>query len=219
MSARADARPGTSPTLALLEREEDLAASAALLEHARDGRGGLLLVEGAPGVGKTALLDGAVGLAQESGFRVQRARGHELERSLPWGVVRMLLENAVLDPSDTDGELLTGPAASASVVFGSSAGRDPTSASELWFTIAHGLYRLVVRLAEPAPLLLAVDDAHWADEASLRFFIYLAARLAEHPVAVLVTARPGEHPDAGQLDVLAADSATSVRRLAGSVST
>ena len=54
------------------------------------------------------------------------------------------------------------------------------------FAILHALYWLTVRLAERAPLLLVVDDAHWADEPSLRFLVYLAGRLADQPIAVLV---------------------------------
>ena len=53
----------------------------------------------------------------------------------------------------------------------------------------HGLYWLTADLAERAPLLVAVDDAHWADEMSLRFVLYLARRVADMPVLVLVAAR------------------------------
>ena len=55
----------------------------------------------------------------------------------------------------------------------------------------HGLYWLAVRLAAREPLLVVVDDAHWADEPSLRFLAYLAGRVGEQPVAVLVATRPG----------------------------
>jgi hypothetical protein len=59
----------------------------------------------------------------------------------------------------------------------------------------HGLYWLTANLAERAPLLLAVDDAHWADEASLRFLIYLLRRIEALPILLVVAARPAEPGD------------------------
>jgi len=56
----------------------------------------------------------------------------------------------------------------------------------------HGLYWLTVNLADRAPLVLAVDDVHWADEASLRFGGYLARRLDGLPVLLVLAARTGE---------------------------
>ena len=63
----------------LLEREVELGALAELFEHAAGGLGGLVLVEGPAGVGKSALLERATGLACARGLGVLRARGHELE--------------------------------------------------------------------------------------------------------------------------------------------
>jgi hypothetical protein len=69
----------------------------------------------------------------------------------------------------------------------------------------HGLYWMTANLAERTPLLLAVDDAHWADEMSLRLVLYLARRVADLPVLLLVAARPAaEHGDGGLLARLAA---------------
>ena len=56
----------------------------------------------------------------------------------------------------------------------------------------HGLYWLVVNLAARGPLLIAVDDAHWADEASLRWLAYLARRLDGLAAGLLVALRPGD---------------------------
>ena len=56
----------------------------------------------------------------------------------------------------------------------------------------HGLYWLVVNLAARGPLLIAVDDAHWADEPSLRWLAYLARRLDGLAAGMLVALRPGD---------------------------
>ena len=57
--------------------------------------------------------------------------------------------------------------------------------------VVHGLYWLAFNLAAPAtPLLLVVDDGHWADEASLRWLAYLASRLEGLDVSLVVAMRP-----------------------------
>jgi DNA-binding CsgD family transcriptional regulator len=191
----------------LLERDSELGALAELFARAADGDGGLLVVEAPPGMGKSALLAQAAAEARAAGLTVLRARGHELERDFAWGVARGLLEAALAERP----ELLAGPGAAARVVFdplvepGGGAGGDPG------FPILHALQWLTLRLAEREPLLLLVDDAHWADEPSLRFLVYLVGRLAEQPVAVLVATRP---VSGGVLEQLTLDPAADVRVLA-----
>ncbi len=77
----------------------------------------------------------------------------------------------------------------------------------------HGLYRLCAQLAEPAPLVLAVDDAQWADAPSLRFLAFLLPRLEELPVVVLVGAGTDADPVvAPLLGVLRSDLSAQVLR-------
>ncbi|HYB22891.1 MAG TPA: hypothetical protein VED41_03775, partial [Solirubrobacteraceae bacterium] len=88
------------------------------------------------------------------------------------------------------GEVLAGPAGAAWRLFsGEAAGALADDAS---FAVLHGLYWLVVNLAVGRPLLVAVDDAHWADESSLRWLAYMTARVEGLAVGLLVTVRPGE---------------------------
>lgn len=179
-------------TRALLEREEELATIERLLAAAASGEGGLLTIEGEAGAGKTALLEAAARRGAGMEMRVLRARGGEFERDFPYGVVRQLFEPLLAEPRRRD-ELLGGDGASAAPVFEPAAapatGADP-------FAIQHGLYGLVRALAEGSPLLIAVDDAQWADLASLRVLAYLGRRLDEQHAALAVTVRtgePGEH--------------------------
>jgi hypothetical protein len=65
---------------------------------------------------------------------------------------------------------------------------------EAAFAVLHGLYRLTANLARERPLALVVDDAHWADGASLRFLAYLGNRLSELPVLLVLAARPLGEP-------------------------
>ncbi len=189
----------------LLERELELEMVAALFDAAGRGHGGLLLVEGSPGVGKTALIERATAIARERGLAVLRARGHELERAFGWGVARSLLELPLARHSGRD-DLLAGPAAPARAILDPGAEAPET---EPGFAILHALYWLVARMAESGPLLVAVDDAQWADEPSLRFLIYLAGRLSEHPIAILVGARAWEQ------ELLAQARDRSVRHRSG----
>jgi hypothetical protein len=72
----------------LLERERELAAVDALLQHGS----GLLVAEGRAGIGKTSLLEAACRRAAECGYEILRARGSELETDFAFGVVRQLFE-------------------------------------------------------------------------------------------------------------------------------
>src|SRR5215211_6391411 len=76
----------------LLERGEELARIESALAEARAGRGAFVVIEGPPGIGKTALLAAARSAAAEGGMRVLRSRGAELERDFAFGVVRQLFE-------------------------------------------------------------------------------------------------------------------------------
>ncbi len=179
-------------TRALLERGEELGAIGQLIEAAAGQRGGVLSIEGEAGVGKTALLDAAAEIALERGAKILRARGGEHERDFPYGVVRQLLE-AELTEAGSREQLFVGAAAKAEPVFEA----DPALGSGVdSFAAQHGIYWLVSDLAAAAPpLVLLVDDAQWADEPSLRALLYMARRLDELPVALLLTIRSGE-PDA-----------------------
>src|SRR5829696_2711907 len=160
----------------LLEREDDLRDAAALLAAAKDGGGSALLIEGPAGIGKSALIRAVREQAPGLGFTVLAARGAELERDFSFGVVRQLFEPALAAVADGEREaLLAGAAGLAEPAIGKLDGglaSAPSSASpslDPSFAVLHGLFWLTSNLAERTPLLIAVDDAHWADAASRRF--------------------------------------------------
>jgi DNA-binding CsgD family transcriptional regulator/tetratricopeptide (TPR) repeat protein len=199
----------------LLEREAELAELDAALEAASRGAGGLVVVEGPAGIGKTRLVRAARERAARSGLRVLAARGSELERDYPFGVVRQLLEPAVRGAEGRDREeLLAGAAQRAAPVVGLEDGAPPGDVfADPSFPTLNALYWLVSNLAESAPALLAVDDAHWADTASLRFLRFLLPRLEGLPVLLVVAARPSDPAaDAELLAQIAADPAARLLR-------
>ena len=171
----------------LREREREDAAIQELL----DGRGRMVLLEGRAGIGKTSLIELACSRAARLGFEVLRARGSELEAGFAFGVVRQLFERrlAAARPGER-AALLAGPAAATRPLLAGELAGPPAGDSS--FAVLHGLYWLVVNLAAGRPLLLAIDDAHWADEPSLRWLAYLARRLDGLAAGVLVALRPGD---------------------------
>lgn len=175
----------------LLEREGELdAVDAALVGACREGHGGAILIEGPAGVGKSALLDELADRATGEGSLVLRARATEMEGEFGFGVVRQLAGPLLrsLDPGDR-AELLSGPAALAGAIFGLDGEELEAGGAE---SSLYGLFWFFAGLSESRPLVLAIDDAHWADAASLRFARYLARRLAGLPVLLALAARPDE---------------------------
>jgi DNA-binding CsgD family transcriptional regulator len=204
----------------LLERDLELSLIGRCLGRAREGQGSALVVEGPAGIGKTVVLTASRDVAESGGFRVLRARGAELEQGFAFGVVRQLVEPVLAAASEGERvSLLHGPPGLAARLLGlpgvddEVAGAAP-AAPDPSFAVLHGLYWLCVNLAADRPVALVVDDAHWADAASLRFLAFLLPRLEEVRVAVLLAARPAEAgPARSLLAGVSLDSAAEVVRL------
>ncbi|HSC50106.1 MAG TPA: AAA family ATPase [Gaiellaceae bacterium] len=210
---------GPAVTGPLLERSEELARIESALSEARSGTGTLVVVEGPAGIGKTSLLAAARAAAAESGMRVLRSRGTELERDFAFGVVRQLFEPPLAAASAFErANLLQDAAGLAAAVLelpGAPATRGPPSAGvDPSFAILHGLYWLCANLTTLGPLCLVVDDAHWADAASLRYLAFLLTRLEELDAALVLATRPREAgTDAELLASLTTDPSAEVIRL------
>jgi DNA-binding CsgD family transcriptional regulator len=186
----------------LLEREKELdqLARATAAAAAADGRA--VLIEGPAGAGKTALLSAAIDRARTRGFEVVSARGGELEGDLPLGVVRQLFERRIRTASSRQrAEMLDGAAQLVAPVFAQAAGSRVDGGA-----VVHALYWLTTNLARDRPLVVAIDDCHWADPASVRYAAYLVRRLEGMPVLVLLCARTDEPaPDGTILSRLLTD--------------
>ncbi len=164
----------------LLGREREREVLERLLEGARAGHGGVLVLHGEPGVGKTALLDHAVEIGH--GFRVVRTAGVEGEMELPYAALQQLCA-PILDLT----ERLPDPQRNAlAVAFGRSAGQAPDP-----FLVGLAVLGLVSEAAEERPMLCVVDDAQWLDRASARALAFVARRLLAEKIALLFAAREG----------------------------
>ena len=203
------ARAAVEAASGLVERERELAALGALVGDALAGEGRTALIEGPAGVGKTRLLTEVRRRAEAAGARVLSARGSDLEREFPFGVVRQLLEGLLLDPAMAD-RAFAGSGGPARAVFERVEALGEGGSD---FAALHGLYWVALNLAADRPLVLSVDDLHWADRPSLRYLAYLARRLEGQPVLLAATLRTGEpDTDLALVGEIAGDAATgSVR--------
>lgn len=180
----------------LLERDRELAVLADALERAGEGSGTLVVLEGPAGVGKTRLLGEAVQRARQLGLRCLQGRGAELERDMAFGVARQALAPAVWElPAGEREALLGGLAAGAGPLLGAGAspsGSEPADQSALvdaLYWLVYGLTHGTPGPAGPCGALIAVDDAHWSDAATLRVLVRLATGLENVPVAIVVAMR------------------------------
>ena len=155
--------------VALIERDHAWKLGSQAIGSARAGHGSALLFEGPSGLGKSGLLAAVGALARESGGQVLSAGGRRRESEFPFGVVVQLLEpghRGALPAVDSD----------------DAPTREPS------FGQLHALYRLCRDMCGSGPLTMVVDDADLADDASLRFLLYLTERIQELPLALVLGA-------------------------------
>jgi DNA-binding CsgD family transcriptional regulator len=181
--------PGATP---LAEREGALAQVGALLANAVAGHGRALFVLGEAGLGKTTLLEHAVELASGR-MTVGVGRADVAEAALPFGVLGQALEPLL--GSDVFSPWRGEP------------GRQRPAADRL--------YAILLRLREVAvqPLLIVLDDAHWADPDSITLLRLICRRLAGLPVGVVVAARPWPPELAQAAEELADEGLVDLERL------
>jgi DNA-binding CsgD family transcriptional regulator len=162
----------------LVGRRSELEAIGRVVEAAREGCSGGLVVRGVAGVGKTALLDAAI--AGAPGLRVLRAEGVQAEAELAFAGLHQLLRPLT-------GLLERLPARQREALeaaFGLTGGEVGDR-----FLVAAGALGLLAEAAEEQPLLCVVDDLQWIDRPSADALVFVARRLDAEPVALLVAMR------------------------------
>ncbi len=175
----------------LLERDSLLQAITGVLDAIEGGTGEALLLEGHAGMGKTRLHEAALDDARRRRMRVLRAAGAELEQNLAFGVAGQLVRALLgdLPPEGRRAFLAEAPDRVRSLAGAPEDLLEPADAGDL--TVSHGLFAVIAGAAEARPTLLAIDDLHWCDVASLEFVLYVLHRLDELRVAIVMTRRPG----------------------------
>ena len=163
-------------------RDAERARLAALLDVARHGHAGTLLLHGEPGVGKSALLEDLVSNAG-SDVQVLRTQGVESEAPLAFAALHRLLRPVL-------GTIDRLPAPQARALRAAFGQEDDVSVQP--FLVALATLSMLTEAAEDTPLLCVIDDAQWLDQATADALLVASRRLGADRVAVVFAARDGE---------------------------
>ena len=172
--------PPVTPAGALVGRDSEMALLTGLIKEAARGRGGSVLIEGEPGIGKSALVRAAVAEAPEVGCQVFWGAGDELGQALP--LLPFLDGLRVREPSanprrNTIVGLLRGEVTA-------------DRGTDMLAVLAEQLLALVAEQCTVRPTILVVDDLQWADQASITLWGRLARSARQVPLLLIGTMRP-----------------------------
>ncbi len=195
----------------LVGRDAELAAARELVDAVRRGRPAVLELTGPVGIGKTALLDAVAASAAAAGARVLRARAAAFERDVPYAIWVQLLDDAVerLAPAQLAGlgaerraelERILPALAPPSPRSAADAPAQPAApaadaSSAARFRLHRAVAALLALLAARRPLVVALDDLHWADPAGLELVLHLLRHPPDAPLLLLLASRPGAAAD------------------------
>jgi DNA-binding SARP family transcriptional activator len=180
--------------LALIGRDTEIALLRRAREEAWAGRAGVVLVSGEAGIGKTRLLEVVAGEAAACGGRILTGRFHETEQILPlqaW-IDALRSGDALADLGD-----LGAWRAELTRLF-PELGPSPGGAGSP-VRLLEAMLAVIDRLAARGPLLLVLDDLHWADEMSVRLLSFVGRRIGRRPVLLLVSVREEDLAEAKTL--------------------
>ena len=174
----------SSGTLArLVGRGVELELLAARLELVRRGSARCAVIEGEPGIGKSALLGGLIELATERGVAVLRGDAHPLEAARPFGplIDALGLRRGVGDERRAGIARLLAEGGEAAA---------PLGPGQLQVLVVEAIIDLLESISDRQPVLLAIDDVHWAEGATLLTLDWVMRRLSWAPVMLVMTVRP-----------------------------
>ncbi|MFF7472702.1 AAA family ATPase [Streptomyces sp. NPDC008092] len=165
----------------LIGRDDQLDLLRRLLAGPRS-HGSAVLVRGAPGIGKTALLTETAALAEELGYRVLSTSGVEAESDIPYAGLQLVLRPL--------GAAAAGLAAPHRQVLDSALGQAEAGVPDV-FLVGLAVLNLLADAAAAAPVLVLVDDVQWLDDATAGVLAFVARRVGTEPVVMVGAAREG----------------------------
>lgn len=185
----------------LVGRQDELAVLVDGLRSAAGGAGRVAIVEGEPGGGKTRLLDELRAAAAADGFEVAAGSADELSVDRPFGAVAgaLGLDSRSPDPERAEIGRMVAGAASADGP-GERASEGP---ADLGYLIVEQVVALVEKRCAAGPVLLILEDLHWADAMTLRVVRALGRAAPQLPLALCVSLRP--YPSRSDVERVTAD--------------
>jgi ATP/maltotriose-dependent transcriptional regulator MalT len=199
-------------------RAAELATLNRLLDDTSAGAANTVFLCGEPGIGKTHVLGELVRQAEGRGCLVLEGSAAEFEQELPFGVVidaldayLESLEDRSVDRLAADGLEDLADVFPALRSVRSSGGGTPTATER--FRVYYAVRELLERLAAKQPMVLVLDDLHWADGASIELVAHLIRRPPEASILLAGTFRTGQASAALVAAIDAADRAGDVERL------
>lgn len=176
-------------------RTDELKLISALVTAVAEGRGGVLVIEGPPGIGKSRLLTEVLVLADKCGIRTLFGEAFEYQQTVPFFSLFMATLNA--DPPVGDAEAL----------------RQLGGSADLRYWVVHNLADAIHAAAAQSPLAILLEDIHWADNGTLLALRSLTTARPDAAVLWILTARTGAGGPAAQetLSVLQRANATFLR--------
>lgn len=212
LAAEVEGRRSAGRLTALFGREDDLAFLERRWEQVLHGHGGLVIVSGEPGIGKSRLVEHFIGARRRESAAVVSLRASPFdENSALRPLLTYLQALAGLEHHDDDdtklrklNAALHGPAERHSIALATlrdlmglgGGGVEPRSPAKLRERILAVFKDHFLALSDVKPLCIVVEDFHWLDPTSRDLITELATDAACRSVLILVTARPGEHLDA-----------------------
>jgi tetratricopeptide (TPR) repeat protein len=177
----------------LIGRQNEIKTISKILENLSDGKGGVLIIEGTAGIGKTRLTQEIVHLSQKSGFQAMIGSAHEQEKELPYSPVIEALRMAVNSfrefahfiPVELAVAIPEIKPISQQIVVS-----DKLSAQGYLFA---GVLRFLKAISLKTPVVMILDDLHIADDGTLKLFHYLARHTSEFPLFLIGATRPFEN--------------------------
>ena len=179
-------------------RDRELRLASHLVNDLTSGQGAVLLIEGEAGIGKTWLVRSLIDDARSAGVIIHRGEAHPFERTRPFGVVADALDlrrHSADSARAQVGRLLTGDVKQSET---------PGALPDLRHRVVEEIIELVEVECAQAPVLVVLEDLHWADTSTLLALRSMARRLVHVPLLLVGSLRPA--PRSSELDLLLAEA-------------